>query len=143
MNFIKKQYKNEKDIVYISHPIPSRISDFYGDFVAGDTSKMVMKIDNDEKQKIVDSIIYENDLKEKLADFATTQSIAGMTWLYLWKDTSDVFHIDEVAPDQVFPQADGSIIVATYKRDPSDQESKQLLLYIQHFKLDGDDVVSK
>jgi hypothetical protein len=48
---IKKQYKDEKDIVYISHPIPSRISDFYGDFVGGDTDKMTFKADNDEEQK--------------------------------------------------------------------------------------------
>lgn len=138
---IKKQYKDAKDIVYISHPIPSRISDFYGDFVGGDTDKMVIKAGNDKEQEFVDSIVYENDLKEKITDFATTQSIAGYCWLYLWKDESDIFHIDEIAPDQVFPQPDGSIIVATYKRDPADPLNQRLFLYVQHFKMESGDVV--
>lgn len=138
---IKKQYKNEKDIVYISHPIPSRISDFYGDFVAGDTEKMVISAEGEADKKFVDEIVYENDLKEKLSDFATTQSIAGYAWLYLWKDESDVYHVDEISPDQVFPQSDGSIIIGTYKSDPNDSLGQRLLMYVQHFKMENEDCV--
>lgn len=138
---IKKQYKKEKDIVYISHPIPSRVSDFYGDFVAGETERMVFKATSDEDQELVDEIVFENDLKEKMTDFGTTQSIAGLTWLYLWKDDEEIFHIDEISPDQVFPQQDGSIIVATYKRDPSDALGTSLFLYVQHFRVVGSDTI--
>lgn len=142
-DLIKKQYKNQKDLVYIGHPIPSRISEFYGDFVAGDTELMVIRV-NDESQeheKMLDEIIFENDLKEKVFDIATTQSTAGWTWLYAWLDDNSLVHIDEAAPDQVFPQNDGSIIVATYKIDPEDPMYRRLLLYTQHYQLVGEDVL--
>lgn len=138
-DLIKKQYKDEKNIVYISHPIPSRISDFYGDFVAGDSDRMLfIAPDKDKKiQEVIDEIVYESDLKEKVADFATTQSIAGYTVLYAWVDDQNIGHIDEIMPDQYFPQSDGSVVIATYKLDPDDKMGKKLLLYTQYFYLEG------
>lgn len=142
-DIIKNQYKEEKDIIYLAHALPARISDFYSDFVSGDTEKLVIKPSTDD-EKVVDFVeetIYHNDLKEKISDIAGNQSEFGFDVLIGWKDEDGIYHIDEVPQDQYFPQQDGSVIFATYKRDPDDPVGKRLVLLTQHYQLVGSDCV--
>lgn len=134
---IKKQYKNLADLVYLAHAIPARITEFYGDFVSGDVDRMIIQAgtDNVEDEKFVEEIVFENDLKEKVFDIASNQSEFGFTVLVGRVDEENIYHIDEVATDQYFPQADGSVVFATYKSDPADKSGKRLLLYTQHYHM--------
>lgn len=130
---IKRQYEKEKDIIYISNPIPARVADFYGDFVAGNLDKMIFKAGEDQ-EKFITEIVYENDLKEMISDIGTGQSEFGFAALLGWLDGDSKYHIEIIPQDQYFPQSDGSIIVATWKRDPKQNElSKDLLLFTKHY----------
>lgn len=140
-DIIKRQYKDEKDIPYIPHPVPQRVSEFYADFVSGDIDLMEISVSSVEGQKLIDDIVYENDLKEKINELAETQSALGYTWVYVWLDDTATINVDEVSPDQVYPQSDGSIIVLSYKLDPSDKEGKRKFGYVQHFGLVGENVI--
>lgn len=139
---IKNQFKDEKSIIYIPNPLPYRISEFYSDFVAGETDRMTIKAGtgSDEDEKMIEEIVYENDIKEKLGDWALTQSKEGSFVLYAYLDEQGTVKIEECPLDQYFPQQDGSVIFATYKLDPADPDQKRLLLYTQHYTLIGVDV---
>jgi hypothetical protein len=136
-DIIKKQYSKEKDIVYLSNPIPARVADFYGDFVSGDLEKMVIAGDSGkpEVDDFVDETVYENDLKEKMTDIGTRQSEFGYVPLLGWVDEDDIYHIDEIPQDQYFPQGDGSVVIATYKLNPAPMFDKELLLLTKHYEL--------
>ncbi|HET8575227.1 MAG TPA: hypothetical protein VFM02_03610 [Candidatus Paceibacterota bacterium] len=141
---IKKQYKNAADLLYLSHAIPSHVSEFYGDFVQGDSERLTIDtvLDNAQEKQMVKEIVDENDLKEKIYDYAVKQSEYGFTVL-LGRVEDGKFVIEEVEQDQYFPQADGSVIFATYLRDPhGDQPMRQrdLYLYTQHYQLVGNTV---
>lgn len=140
---IKKQYKKVADLVYLSHAIPARVSEFYGDFVAGDIENMIIAAGNDstDDEQFVTDIVYNNDLKEKIFDYAVNQSEFGFTVLIGRLDEEQNYIIEEVGQDQYFPQKDGSIVFATYKKDPADPSEKRLLLYTQHYRLDNGKVV--
>jgi hypothetical protein len=140
---IKKQYKNLSDLVYLAHAIPARISEFYGDFVAGDVENLIIEAGTgvDEDEELMTEIVYENDLKEKIFDYAVSQSEFGFCVLLGRVDEDGIYHIDEVPEDQYFPQRDGSVVFATYKKDPEDKTGKRLLLYTQHYSLVGEDVI--
>lgn len=138
---IKKQYKNLSDLVYISHAIPARISDFYGDFVAGDPDRMVIQVSSDEndgdsKQGDLETIIFNNDLPEKINDFATDQSEFGFTVLYAYKDERGDIIIESVPQDQYFPQRNGDVVIATYKKDLTDQINPKTYMLAQTFSMD-------
>lgn len=144
---IRKQYKNVEDIVYLGHAIPAKVSDFYGDFVQGDVDRMTLDYVGDDAQKeTFEQIVDDNDIEEKINDWATRQSISGYAVL-LGYVQDDEFFIQEVDPDQYFPQADGTVIFATYFRDykninPAVDESEaQLLIYTQEYKMEGEDCV--
>ena len=134
---IKKQYKKLADLVYLSHAIPARITEFYGDFVSGDVDRMIIQAGTNvkEDEDFVTEVVFENDLKEKVFDIASNQSEFGYSVLLGRKDEDDIYHIDEVAVDQYFPQKDGSVVFATYKLDPADSSGKRLLLYTQHYHM--------
>lgn len=137
---IKKQYKNLSDLVYISHAIPARISDFYGDFVAGDPDKILIQISSDEpeadsKQEELNQIIFNNDLPEKICDFATDQSEFGFVVLYSYQDAMGDIIIEAVPQDQYFPQRDGSVIIATYKKDMADSLNVKTYMLSQTFTM--------
>lgn len=138
---IKNNYKDKNSLVYQSHGIPERITEFFADLVAGDSDKLSFVAGSDDLQKIVDEVVMENDLSERIYDFATSQSIGGVCWLYLWRKDDKTFQITELPADQVFPQGDGSIIVATYKKDPADKDTKQPLCLIQRYSMQGDDCI--
>lgn len=139
---IKKQYKKLSDLVYIAHAIPARISDFYGDFVAGDPERIVMQVspsesEADNKQEELNNIIFNNDLPEKICDFATDQSEFGFTVLYAYQDEMGDVMIESVPQDQYFPQRDGSVIIATYKKDTTDQLNPKTYMLAQTFSMDN------
>jgi len=141
---IKKQYVNEKDIVYLSHAIPARISDFYGDFVAGDPDKMIITAgDNVEaNEKFIEDTVFENDIREMVNDIATDQSEFGYVPLLGWKDADNTYHIEIIPQDQYFPQPDGSVVLATYKISPeSTPDNEKLWLLTRHYTLIGEDCV--
>ena len=140
---IKKQYKNAVDLVYLAHAIPYRISEFYGDFVQGDSDKMVIEAvgEKEEDNKFVNEIVERNDIKEKIYDWADDQSEFGFFVLLGRVDDKDKYIIESVPQDQYFPQADGSVIFATYKRDPADHTGHRLLCFTQNYQMDGETVL--
>lgn len=140
---IKNQYKNIADLVYLAHAVPARITEFYGDFVQGDVERLIIRANTDNKadQDWIESVVYENDLKEKVADFAEDQSEFGFVVFLGFVDEDGIYHIQTVGADQYFPQADGSVVFATYKQDPDNLESKQLLMHVQHYQMKDGKVV--
>lgn len=142
-DIIKNQYKKEKDIIYLAHNLPAFISDFYGDIVAGNTDKMSFRtgVKDDAQQEFLDEIVYENDLKEKVTDIATEQSEFGHVALLGYLDTEGIYRIITVAQDQYFPQSDGSVVFASYKKDPSDLSGMNLICLTQHYRREGDDCI--
>lgn len=136
---IKKQYKKLSDLVYISHNIPAYISDFYADFVSGDIEDLQIALAEGDKgkQDELDEQIFENDLKEQINDWATDQSEFGFVPLYAYLDEEGLVRYENVPNDQYFPQQDGSVIIATYKKDPTDSLSKALVLLTQHFRMEN------
>lgn len=138
-NLIKKQFKKEEDLIYLAHAIPARLSDFYGDFVQGDVDRMLIKIKNgsDQENKLLEKILDDNDLKEAVYDWGVDQSEFGYFALLVRTDSENNVIIDTIPQDQYFPQADGSVIFATYKQDPAVREIKSLLLFTQNYEMDG------
>jgi len=144
---IRKQYRNVSDIVYLGHGIPAKVSDFYGDFVQGDIDKMTLDyVDDDSNVSTFEEIVNNNNIPEKINDWATQQSISGYTVLLGYVQNNN-FYIQEVDPDQHFPQSDGSVIFATYFRDTRninnavEESDGDLLLYTQLYELDETGVV--
>lgn len=145
-DLIKKQFSKQTDIIYLSHAIPSRISEFYSDFVQGDSFRMAINVvgaDNREDE-IVKDIIETNEIIENIGDYAYNQSEYGYEVLLGYVDEDGKFRIQIVPKEQYFPQSDGSVIFATYIYDPSDTERQGIdrtkLLYTQHYYLEGGDV---
>ncbi len=141
-DLIKKQYSKKEDIVYLAHNLPAYISDFFGDFVAGDTEKLVIRgnVDDQKVNIFVDETVFENDLVEKIADIGTEQSEFGFVVLLGWLDTSSTYHIDLVGQDQYFPQPDGSVVFATFKRVET-MTQKDIFAFIQEYSVVGKDCV--
>jgi len=138
-NFIKRQYKNESDLVYLANPIPARVSDFYGDFVVGDLDRIVIQASkdaSDEAKKFVEDAVVFNDIVEMVVDMATEQSEFGFVPLTAWIDEASNFNIQRIPQDQYFPQPDGSVIVATFAHDPDAPESNELFVLIVWYYLD-------
>ena len=143
-DLIKKHYKNLADLMYLAHAIPARITEFYGDFVQGDVEQLIIQANtgNEADEEFVEQVVYDNDLKERIADYGEDQSQFGFVVFLGWVDEQNKFHIDAVPADQYFPQPDGSAIFATYKKDPDDPEKKKLVLHTQHYQLqDNGDVL--
>ena len=143
-DMIKSQYKNEEDIIYIGSPFPAYISDFYGDFVAGDADKIVFEAGFDDnldkispEEKFVDDTLYFNDLRETINEIATEQSELGFYVIYGWLDTDGNYHLDKIPQDQYFPQYDGSVIIATYRKDLEVEPQKTYLLTKQFSVIDN------
>lgn len=141
-DLVRKQYKNATDVVYLGHAVPAKISDFYGDFVAGDPDKMTFDfIGNDGEKETFEQITEDNDVVERINEWATEQSIDGYVVLLGYRGGDGRFYIQEVDQDQYFPQADGSVVFASYFRDyvngnPAvEDEEKRLLLYTQEYKM--------
>lgn len=137
---IKKQYKNLSDLVYISHAIPARVADFYGDFVAGDPEKILIQVssdenDNESRQSDLNTIIFNNDLPEKIHDFATDQSEFGFCVLYAYKDDMGDIILEAVPQDQYFPQKNGDVIIATYRKDLSNAVNPKTYMLSQTFSM--------
>lgn len=141
---IKAQYVKEKDIVYLAHNLPAYISDFYGDFVAGDPDQMTIRgnTGQTEVDDFVDTVVYENDLVEKVSDIGTQQSEFGFSVLLGWLDSTGSYRISCVGQDQYFPQSDGSVVFATWKTVVTNNGlSKTTYCLTQHYRLEGDDCV--
>lgn len=134
---IKKQYEKLSDLVYISHALPAYISDFFADFVSGDTDDLQIILDPADKahQDELDTQIYENDLKEQVNDWATNQSEFGFVTLYAYLEDDSSVVYEDIPNDQYFPQGDGSVVIATYRKDPTDPLGKRLILLTRHFQL--------
>lgn len=136
---LKKQFLKTQDLIYLAHNLPAYISDFYGDFVAGDTEKMIIRanVENPDVVKFVDEVVYENDLKEKISDIGTEQSEFGFVPLLGYLDEEGVYRIQKVAQDQYFPQADGSVVFATYKEVQIDATNSVTYCMTQHYFLES------
>lgn len=135
---IKKQYKNLSDLVYIAHAVPFRVTDFYSDFVRGDVDRLIISAGDDateEEKQIVEDVVYENDLKERIFDFANEQSKSGFAVLLGRVNEDGIYMIDSIPADQYFPQSDGSVVFATYRKDPDDMTNKQLVIFVQQYKM--------
>ncbi len=139
-DIIKKQFKKVTDIPYLSHPIPSRVSEFYGDFVQGEAEQLAITVvnGNEDEQAFINETIDENDLIESFNDFAYNQSEYGFEVLLGYvKDGK--YKIQIVPKDQYFPQKDGSVIFATYLMDPNDtspiDKNRKKLLYTQQYRV--------
>ena len=145
-DLIRKQFKNQTDIIYLAHAIPSKISEFYSDFVQGDSYRMsihLMGDPTDDDQQVVDDILETNDIIENIGDYAYNQSEYGFEVLLGYKDENGKYRIQIVPKEQYFPQKDGSVIFATYLYDPNDDrptKERNRLLYTQHYELIGEDV---
>ncbi len=144
-DLIKKHYKDLADMMYLAHAIPARVTEFYGDFVQGDVDQLIIRANTgvEKDEEFVDDVVFQNDLKESISDYAEDQSEFGFVVFLGWTDEEDKFHLDSVPADQYFPQADGSVIFATYKKDPDDPEKKKLVLHTQHYQMEenGEDVL--
>ena len=146
-DLILKQYEASGDVPYLAHAIPSKISDFYGDFVQGDVDRMTFEYTGDESGiDTFDKITEDNDVEERINDWATEQSLAGYVMLLGYKDAEGKFLIQEVDQDQYFPQSDGSVVFASYFRDYTltneavvDEEAPKRM-YTQEYTLVGEDV---
>ena len=144
---VLKQYKNAGDVPYLAHAIPAKVSDFYGDFVQGDVDKMTLEfVGNETGIETFDTITEDNDVDEKINDWATEQSISGYVALLGYLDEAGKYMIQEVDQDQYFPQSDGSVVFASYFRDYTltneavvDEEAP-MRLYTQHYTLVGENV---
>ena len=142
-DLIKKQYGPGVKLVYLAHNIPAYISDFYGDFVAGNVEDLVIQAGTGDKQQedFVSQVVYENDLKEKIEDLATEQSEFGVTPIIGWRDEDSNFRIDTVAQDAYFPQSDGSVILATYKKTRDELGVEKVYCLLHHYRLEGKDCI--
>ena len=80
---------------------------------------MVIKAGSKEKadEDFVKEVVYENDLKEMISDIGTGQSEFGFVG-FGWLDENEIYRIEPIPQDQYFPQSDGSVIIALWKRDP-------------------------
>jgi len=139
---LKKHFSNPADIIYLSHAIPAMISDTYGDFVQGDVEQMTIEGAEDGNQDFVDDIATRNKLKERVYNFAVCQSEFGFTVLHVHADNEDEeVMIDKIGEDQYFPQPDGSVVIATYKRHEEwRQDSPQFYVLLEHFTETGKNV---
>lgn len=142
---IKKQFIKVTDIPYLSHAIPSRVSEFYGDFVQGEAGKLSITAVNgkEDEQKFIEETIDLNDLLESVADYAYNQSEYGFEVLLGYVEDNK-FYIQSVPKDQYFPQKDGSVIFATYILDQNDSrpdKDKTKLLYTQQYRVEGNAVI--
>lgn len=135
---IKKQFKEAKDIPYLSHAIPGRVSEFYSDFVQGETERLQISVVNGEaaEEEFLNEVIDQNDLNEAIGEYAYNQSEYGFEVL-LGYVKENKFYIQVVEKDQYFPQKDGSVIFATYIYDPKDAakptKDRARLLYTQQY----------
>lgn len=141
---IKKQYKSLADLVYISHALPAYITDFFADFVSGDTDDLQIVLDpadvTTDTQQELDDQVFNNDLKEQVNDWATNQSEFGFVTLYTYLNDDNEVCYEDIPSDQYFPQPDGSVVIATYRKDPTDPLNKKLILLTQHFYVEGETV---
>lgn len=142
---IIKQYRKVEDLVYLAYAIPARISEFYGDFVQGDETRLVIAPpeDVDGLDDFFETLVYENDLIEKVYDIGVEQSEFGYCVLHVWKDEENIVHIDLTPQDQFFPQPDGSVVIATYKKDDNGGLMSGVvgfLLLTQEYRVEGTSV---
>lgn len=144
-DIIKNQYKDYNETIYLAHAIPAKISDFYGDFVSGRSTQLSIHLDSEDSDELntFEEIVEDNDIREKISDYATDQSQYGFEVLLGMVEDKE-FKIQEVEQDQYFPQSDGSVIFATYYRDPESDDplkERDFYLYTQHYRLEDEDVI--
>jgi hypothetical protein len=139
---IKKQFKNLSQLIYIAHSIPSKVSEFYGDFVQGDAKDLSIESQGGQDEKdIVAQAVKDNDLIEAMYDYAVDQSSIGFLILLARLDEDGNLIIESVPQDQYFPQKDGSVIFASYIQVPGSNDPKQLWLYTQHHRMENGQAV--
>lgn len=145
-DIIKRQFSKVTDIPYLSHAIPSRVSEFYGDFVQGESDKLSISVTNgtEEESAFIEEVIDTNDLTDSFGDYAYNQSEYGFEVLLGYVEDNK-FKVQIVDKDQYFPQPDGSVIFATYMFDPNDTrqnlKERSKVLYTQQYYLDNQNVI--
>jgi hypothetical protein len=134
---IKKQFKNLSQLVYIAHSIPSKVSEFYGDFVQGDATELSIESQGEQGEaELIVQATEDNDLVEAVYDYGVDQSSIGFLVLLARSDEAGHLIIDAVPQDQYFPQKDGSVIFGSYLQVPGSTDPKELWLYTQHYRMD-------
>lgn len=138
---LQRQFKNKADAIYIAHAIPSKISDFYGDFVQGEADLLSFELTNSQEaeEETLQKIVSENDLHSKIYEFAVDQSQYGFEVVNCYTEGGD-FKIQIIGKDQYFPQKDGSVILASYIEVGDVEDKKKKYLYTQHYFEEGDKV---
>lgn len=144
-DLITKHFKKKNEIIYISHALPAKITDFYGDFVQGDDDRLQIALalseDDESDDTLLEQFIDDNDLIEMIFDIGSNQSQYGYDVLLGYKTDDDKYLIQQVPADQYFPQSDGSVIFASIVRDPNDAnpdvKARKKFYFIQHYYLEN------
>lgn len=138
-DYIKKQFKKDSEVIYLAHALPFHITEFYSDFVQGDDEDLIIENTNEDEAEltIINDIVDDNNIKERIADWASDQSEFGYEVLLVRMEDNKIF-IDDIAQDQYFPQKDGSVIFASYIRKSDDITKKDFWLYTQTYEMNAD-----
>ena len=145
-DIITKQFKTNTAL-YISHALPAKITEFYSDLVHGDPERLQITTANEGVQDRIDEITQDNDVIERIGDWADDQSTFGYFVLYGYEDADQKYRIAQAYQDQYFPQPDGSVVFATYEKDQrqtdKDLNDRDTVCYIQRYTLTNSGVEIK
>ena len=131
--WVMKHFQETNDVLYLSHSIPDKIADFFGDFVQGDIDAMIIESSDESQKEAVEKVVYWNDLKSMIYDIAYEQSGYGYSVLLGRKDDEGNFVIDKIPQDQTFLASDGSVVFGSYIIKPNSVDGKDMWLYTQRY----------
>ena len=132
--FVDGQSNQKK--LYIAVNLPSLISEYYADMVVGDG--IFIDSDDEKTQEIINEIYSDNSLDVAFYESSITTSKSGFSVFRVRLDEVEKVVIEEIPVDQYFPQADGSIILASYITLVSTMTRKKFkLLYKQIYYQDS------
>ena len=137
---IQKHFESKKSMIYLAHAIPSLITDNYADFVQGDAEEFRVENTNDTSDTFVSDIVANNNLKEEVYNIASVQSQFGYSVLQTYIDNNSDVRIKRVPSNQFFPQDDGSVVIATWKKTNANDDvpnSAKYLVLMEHYTLEN------
>lgn len=108
--FVDGTEKNKK--MYIAVNLPALISEYYADMVVADG--IFIDSDDEKVQEAVNEIYSDNSLDVAFYESSITTSKSGFSVFRVRIDEKDKVIIEEIPVDQYFPQADGSVVLASY-----------------------------
>lgn len=102
----------EQKKLYIAVNLPALISEYYADMVVADG--IYVDTDDEQVQEVVNDIYSRNSLDVAFYESSITTSKSGFSVFRVRVDAFERVIIEEIPVDQYFPQADGSIVLASY-----------------------------